>query len=293
MVSTVDISIVIPSYNRGRSVCDTVQKCLHLNPMPREIVIVDDCSDEASAAVLRTLEQGIVKYIRLPENQGQATARSVGFATARGKYLVSLDDDSWFVDGDALQGVWNRLEAQPDCGILAFRAFSPGVPVEPGRERLSCVADHIACGAAYRARVLRTTGYHVPFMRYMGEEADLTVKVIGAGFDVVLDESIRVFHDYDPVKRSRASLARARRFAVRNDLLRDWIYFPVDVAVAVTVWQTASHLIFALRNGFLSATARGYLEFMLRFPQALLHRRPVTRGAAWRYLRLRHRPEIQ
>jgi glycosyltransferase involved in cell wall biosynthesis len=293
MVGTVDISIVIPSYNRGVGVCETVQKCLRLSPAPREIILVDDCSDEESAAVLRSAEQGIVKYIGLPENQGQATARSVGFATARGRYLVSLDDDSWFLDGDALQRVWTRLEGRPNCGILAFRAFSPCVPVEPARERLSLVADHIGCGAAYRAHVLRASGYHVPFMRYVGEEADLTVQVMSAGFDVVLDESIRVFHNNDPATRSRVSLARVRRFGVRNDLLRAWIYFPVDLAIAVTLLRIASHLGFGLRHGFFTATLRGYLEFVLRFPQALLHRRPVRRKAALRYLRLRRRPEVQ
>jgi GT2 family glycosyltransferase len=288
---TVDISIIIPSYNRGPRARETVEKCLRLRPGPREIVLVDDHSDAESGQILRSLDGGIVKYIRMAENGGQAAARSVGFATGKGKHLVSLDDDSWFLDEDALQRVWDRMEALGKCGILAFSAFSPGVPVQPSLNRLTLVSDHITCGAAYRAEVLRKTGYHLPFLRYVGEESDLSLKVIDAGFDLVLDSSIRVFHDYHPAGRSKKSLARGRRFGVRNDLLRPWIYFPLDLALKVTVWRAASHLVFALRHGRLGATLRGCLEFTLCFPRALLHRHSIDREAALKYLRLRRRPE--
>src|SRR5262249_51989420 len=108
--ATLDVSIVIPTYNRGVRVRDAVQKCLALRPAPREILIVDDHSDDGSEQELKSLAVGSVKYIRLPDNQGQASARSIGFASSLGKYLVSLDDDSWLLDTDALQQIWRRLD---------------------------------------------------------------------------------------------------------------------------------------------------------------------------------------
>ena len=288
--NSVDISIVIPSYNRGSRVTEAIQKCLSLAPAPREIIIVDDHSDSDAERMLRELEHGIVKYIRLPENEGQASARSIGMATARGKYLISLDDDSWFLENDTLQRVWNRLEALPTCGILALRGFSPGIPIEPSVDKLSLVADHITCGAAYRADVMQKTGYHLAFLRYEGEESDLSIKVIDAGFDIVLDESIRFFHDYNPATRSSTTLANVRRLAVRNDLLRAWIYFPVDLAIALTLWRSVSHCIWGIRQNAIGATLRGYAGFFAFFAEAVRHRRPVQRSAALKYLTLRRRP---
>ena len=200
--ASVDISIVIPTRNRIASIEKTLQRCLALRPKPTEIVIVDDYSDDNCSEALRRLETGIVKYIRLPSNEGQSLARSVGFATARGKYLVSLDDDSWFLEPDALGRIWDRLESSPNVGILALRGFSPLDPIQAPAERRSLVADHITCGAAYRAGVLHKTGYHLAFLRYEGEETDLNLKIIDAGFDVVLDESIRFFHETDPRSRT-------------------------------------------------------------------------------------------
>jgi glycosyltransferase involved in cell wall biosynthesis len=288
----VDVSIVIPTRNRGLRVADAVTKALALTPGPREIIIVDDHSDDECAALLHGLESETVKYIRLPTNEGQALARSIGFATARGRYLVSLDDDSWFLERDALRRICDRFEAMPRCGLLALRGFSPLAPVEDARDRLTLVADHLTCGAAYRADVLRKTGYHVAFLRYEGEESDLSVKIIGEGFDIVLDDSIRFFHDYDPSQRSRSTLMAVRRLSVRNELLRPWIFFPLDVALAVTAWRAASQLVWGIKQGAVTQTFRGYAGFVAWLPRALAHRRPVGRDAALRYLTRRRRPQV-
>jgi glycosyltransferase involved in cell wall biosynthesis len=286
-----DVSIVIPTMNRGLRVAETIEKCLALDPPPGEIIIVDDHSDAECARLLRSLEGAVVKYIRLPENHGPAMARSIGFASARGKYIVSLDDDSWFLEGDALRRIGERFDALPNCGILSFFASSHLVPVQPAADRLTIVADHLTCGAAYRAEVLHRTGYHIAFMRYMGEESDLSVKVVDAGYDVVHDESVRFFHDYDPSRRPRSALMRVRRLSVRNDLLRAWIFFPIDIAVALTVWRTMSQLAWGARHQALVATIRGVLGFVWLLPQALSHRQPVSRAAARKYLARRRTPE--
>jgi glycosyltransferase involved in cell wall biosynthesis len=285
------VSIVIPTYNRGVRVRDAVQKCRALRPAPREILIVDDHSDDGSEQELRALAVDTVKYIRLPENQGQASARSIGFASAPGTYLVSLDDDSWLLDTDALQQIWRRLDQLPRCGLLALRGFSPGLPIEPACDRLMMVADHITCGAAYRADVLHRIGYHLPFLRYEGEEADISLKMIAAGYDIVQDDSIRFFHDYDPDRRSTKTLRRVRRFAVRNDLLRCWIYFPLDMALGLSLWRFLSHFLWGVRTHMIGTTFAGYLDAVRLWPAALRVRQPIGRRAATRYLKLRRRPQ--
>src|SRR5262245_29499575 len=286
-----DGSIVIPSYNRGASLQQTVARCLALEPAPREIILVDDHSNDGSKDVIERLSSDTVRTVRLPTNQGQAAARSLGFSMARGTYVVSLDDDSWFLDNDALQRICERFESLPRCGILALRGFSPGVPIQDTGDQLSIVADHITCGAAYRAAVIHKTGYHLPFLRYEGEEADISLKVIHAGFDIVADESIRFFHDYDPTKRPASVLMNVRRLAVRNDLLRCLIYFPLDLAIGVGLWRVASHISWGVRSGAVGATMRGLADVLITWPSALKHRRPISRRASLRYLKLRHRPE--
>jgi GT2 family glycosyltransferase len=280
-------SIVIPSFNRGTAVAATVEKCLKLRPAPLEIILVDDGSGPESEQILRSLAGERVQYIRLPENVGQATSRSIGFATARGTCVVSLDDDSWFLDEDAIARVERRFATLPECGILAFRLFTPGETVEPAEDRLFRVSDHITCGAAYRTSMLRAIGYHLQFLRYTGEESDLSIKAMAAGWDIVLDHSVRIHHDYDPSRRTRASLDRVRKYAVRNDLLRPWVYFPLGIALKTTAWRVFSHLRFGLRHGYIASTWQGYLCALVKWPQAIRHRRPLCGQSVERYLALR------
>ena len=290
---TLDISIVIPSYNRSQVVKENVEKCMKLLPPAKEIILVDDYSDRESETVLQQLaaSHSSIKYFRLIKNCGQATARSVGFSKATGKYIVSLDDDSWFIDNDGLQRVWERMESLPGCGILAFETYGPTRATKPEEDRLLLVADHITCGAAYRTSVLNKTGYHLGFLRFMGEESELSIKVMDAGFDIILDGSIRVYHDYDPEKRSRDSLAIVRYHGVRNDLVRAVIYFPFPLYIQLVLWRIYSHLKFALQHGFLLATIHGYLGFLMYLPAAFRSRKPVGLKVAKRYLELRRFPE--
>jgi GT2 family glycosyltransferase len=290
---TLDISIVIPSYNRGHVVEENVLKCLALRPAPAEIILVDDHSDPDSEEVLRRLSQrhSGIQYIRLPSNGGQAVSRSIGFASSRSKYVVSLDDDSWFLDGDALHRVWNRMESLPRCGILAFQLFSPGLEVKAAEDSMFAVADHLTCGAAYRSDVLRSTGYHLAFLRYVGEESDLSLKVRDAGFDVIQDMNIRVFHDYDPSKRSQTTLDRVCTFGVRNDMLRAVIYFPLYLVPLLLTWKLWSHISFGFARGYVLPTLQGLAGFFRLLPRAVRERKPISRTAARRYLQLRRRPE--
>ena len=277
-----DVSIVIPSYNRCGTVVRAVRDCLSLDPGPREVVVVDDHSDSDPTNELVSLDPAVVRVIRLASNIGQAGARSVAFAHAAGQLIVSLDDDSRFIDLDALDRVWRRFELSERCGVLAFATFAPAVPVRPPLDRVTKVADHITCGAAYRASVLRETGYHTEWLRYMGEESEISIKTIDAGFDVLHDESIRVFHDYDPTGRSPGAVRRSRRFAVRNDMVVCWLHFPLELAVPLSLWRALSNVMFGLRRQMLVPTILGIVSAVGASRRALVARRPVRRWAARR-----------
>lgn len=67
--------------------------------MPTEIILVEDCSKDGTLTVLQELEYdypGLIKIVQMRENQGAASARNAGWATATQPYIAFLDaDDSW------------------------------------------------------------------------------------------------------------------------------------------------------------------------------------------------------
>lgn len=95
------ISIVVPVYNAGRFIRETVDTVLHQTYRDWELILVDDCSSDDSVAVIeeiiRTHPEAGIRLIRGERNEGAAAARNRGTKTAEGRYLAFLDaDDLWF-----------------------------------------------------------------------------------------------------------------------------------------------------------------------------------------------------
>jgi len=89
------ISIVIPCYNDARYVNQAVESALNQTYPYKEVIVVDDGSNEETKKVLKKIEPKITKFIT-QENQGQSTARNVGISQAKGEYILVLDSDDYF-----------------------------------------------------------------------------------------------------------------------------------------------------------------------------------------------------
>jgi glycosyltransferase involved in cell wall biosynthesis len=109
-----DITVVIPCFNHGRFVLESVERALGQQGGPPKVIVVDDGStDEATERALDQLPEG-VRLIR-QENAGVAVARNAGFENADTDLLLMVDaDDRLTVD--ALDVLRPPLEANPDVG---------------------------------------------------------------------------------------------------------------------------------------------------------------------------------
>jgi glycosyltransferase involved in cell wall biosynthesis len=93
-MSTPSISVVIPTYNRARTVGKAIDSILSQTFGDVEIIVVDDGSTDDSTAVLASY-CGRIRTIR-QENQGVSAARNAGIRAANGKWIAFLDsDDQW------------------------------------------------------------------------------------------------------------------------------------------------------------------------------------------------------
>jgi hyaluronan synthase len=93
------LTVVIPAYNEGAMVAQTIQSVATARyPGDRlEIVAIDDGSrDDTWQHIQRaaSLHPDLVTTIRFPKNQGKRAALAAGFRRARGEVLVTIDSDS-------------------------------------------------------------------------------------------------------------------------------------------------------------------------------------------------------
>ena len=88
------LSVVIPVYNEEASLPQIVEKLRRI-PQLLEIIIVDDCSTDRSAAVARSLGESDtrVRLAQQPKNAGKTAALKAGFALTRGDIVIVQDAD--------------------------------------------------------------------------------------------------------------------------------------------------------------------------------------------------------
>jgi glycosyltransferase involved in cell wall biosynthesis len=85
-------TIIIVCHNHEEFVREAVESALFQKHPNKEIIVVDDGSQDGTANVLQTFGDSIV-FARLPENRGAGAARNHGASLAVGEYLVFLDGD--------------------------------------------------------------------------------------------------------------------------------------------------------------------------------------------------------
>jgi glycosyltransferase involved in cell wall biosynthesis len=122
---SVDVSIVIPLYNKDKFIIDTLKSICAQDFRNWECIIIDDGSTDSSLKVATDFcnaHSGNWKIYSIP-NGGQTKARNVGISHATGRYLAFLDaDDLWVTN--KLSKQFEYLEANNEIiGVLSGYAI--------------------------------------------------------------------------------------------------------------------------------------------------------------------------
>jgi hypothetical protein len=114
----VRISVVIPAHSAAATVARAILSVQAQTPAPDEILLVDDASEDDTAAIAERLG---ATTIRLTVRQGAAAARNAGVDAATGDVIAFQDaDDEWLPDKLARQLPLLENAAFVACGARLF-----------------------------------------------------------------------------------------------------------------------------------------------------------------------------
>ena len=90
------VSIIMPSWNTGRFIAESIQSVIDQTYKKWELLIVDDCSTDNTDEVVDSFQDERIRYFKNENNSGAALTRNRAIREAQGEWIAFLDsDDLW------------------------------------------------------------------------------------------------------------------------------------------------------------------------------------------------------
>ena len=90
------VSIIMPSWNTGKFIAESIESVLAQTYKNWELLIVDDCSTDNTDEVVASFKDTRIKYFKNEKNSGAALTRNRAMREAQGEWIAFLDsDDLW------------------------------------------------------------------------------------------------------------------------------------------------------------------------------------------------------
>jgi GT2 family glycosyltransferase len=282
------VSIVFLVHNR----CDELRESLgrmlssDYDPELLDVIVVDNASTDGSGAMVVS-EFPQVRLIVREENVG-VSGWNDGFATARGDYVLALDDDCYLEKGGLKQAVAAAEATRAD--LVSFGIASPFDPDFRFDEIYRTgLLSFWGCAVLMRREVLeRLVGYD-PDIFVWANELEFMLRFFDNGFRHLHTPEMLAFHMKDPHPRRRwpESIASpAYRFNGRHfAYIAGKLFRPRD-AIEALVARLARHLRDALREN--PAALKAVPDCLRGFVQGIRRRDPVNRELSRFYRRNFH-----
>lgn len=123
------VSVVMAAYRGATLIRETIESLLAQTMTDFEVVVMDDCSPDETAAEAASTGDPRVRVIRTPRNSGPAVARTLGLEHARGQFVAALDHDD-LCRPDRFARQLDYLDRHPDVVLVssAIAPFGIGAP---------------------------------------------------------------------------------------------------------------------------------------------------------------------
>lgn len=235
------VSVVILSWNRKNDLRESLTRIGQIRQPALEVIVCDNGSQDGTQAMIHN-EFPQVFLIDTGKNLG-IEAYNIGFRSARGRYIVILDDDSFPAHG-AIERMVARFEADPALGIVAFdvrnaSSYDQETADAPQTGDTATTETYRmgfnGAGAGVRREVFQQVGYYPGEFFLYWNEHDLALRVLNAGWNIQFFSDIVSYHKYSPTNRASW---RAPFYYCRNAFWLVWKNYPLPQAASLTLKLT-------------------------------------------------------
>ncbi|HYC54766.1 MAG TPA: glycosyltransferase [Candidatus Binatia bacterium] len=203
-MGTPSVSVLIPVYNGERTIAGCIDSVLSQRYPNMEVVVVNDCSTDRTAEVLRSYE-GKVRAFTNPRNSGIAATYNRAIREATGDIVLTVASDCILLSPDYVARMVRHFD-DPTVGAVVGKSMMPEWDRAPWLERvftrLNILDTNCPDTAAHEVNFveLRCDGYRRQLLIEVGglnedlfrsnEDQDLSIRIAKRGARLLQDNSL-------------------------------------------------------------------------------------------------------
>jgi len=275
------ITIVVLSHNRRGILSGLLEELSCIRRSDVEVMVVDNGSHDGTADMIRE-RFGDVRLVALGENLG-AVGRNRGISLARGRYIVTIDDDILGLDDAALDNIQNLFERDQQIGAICFKVIDhstgnvcnwchPNRP-EDSAERSFQTTEIPEGAVAFRTEMLGKTGLYTEDFFISHEGADLAARILNMGYRIYYSPLICVKHKYADIARDKW---RRYYYDTRNDfwlVIRNYRFY---LGINHLLRRLPATFIYSVRDGYLRFWVKAVGHALVELPRILRQRQALS-----------------
>lgn len=239
----IKFSILISTKNRLDDLQLTLQKLSHLLEREDvECIIYDDGSTDNTSEFLKENHTNI-QLLTNEKSKGYIYNRNYLLNNCKGKYAISLDDDSNFISENCLEIIENHFASNENCGVIACRIFwSKEEPLSTfTNEVAQKVSGFVGCGHIWNRDAWKKIPNYPEWFEFYGEEDFASFQLHKKGLEIHYVPEILVHHRVNVSARKKDKDYQIRR---RRSLRAGWynyfMFYPILIVpkkIGSSVWQ--------------------------------------------------------
>lgn len=275
-------TLLITTKNRREALAFTLQ---NIKPLLErddvECILCDDGSTDGTFGFVRERFPK-VSLVRNETSKGLIYSRNRLMGMVTSEYAISLDDDAHFSTEKPLEEIAKHFEANPNCGVLAFRIYwgVHGPLTTQSNQKPERVKGFVGCGHAWRMATWRDISNYPEWFVFYGEEDFAAHHLFMKAWEVHYLPSVLVHHRVEVKQRKQQKdyIIRTRR-SLRSGwylyfLFLPWRYVPRKLAYSLWAQLKLKVLKGDWKSGVGILQAMG--DLMVNMPKLLKQRKALN-----------------
>jgi glycosyltransferase involved in cell wall biosynthesis len=284
--------VVIVTHNRKKILDQAIQSVLKQNTSV-EIIVMDDASSDGTGNMMQECFPQVT-YHRSEKSRGPSYQRNEGMQKATSSIVIFLDDDTVLQDENTIRKTVEDFDtpligavAMPVVNILQGNTVRPAPPVRNGTY---VVHAFIAAAFAVRKSCFEAIGGFRESYFYMGEEGDLCIRMLNAGWYVKAGSASPVYH-LQPA--GRTSFA-ADFYGRRNDIYFLYMNAPKSSRIGGIAATVCKGIWFGIKVGRLGNMLKGIASgFRILWSNPFEKPQPIRKAVYQHYRFLKKHEPLQ